>query len=145
MTKLTNKIIDNLKHKPGNYIVWDNQIKGLGIRINSNGKKTFILKYRLGHGRKAKARKPLIGIYNILRTEQARLIAMDWLLKASKGIDPCAQQKDSITLKEFSNQYIEQYAVNRKKKSSVKEDRRLIRTRLIPNFGNIRVNFVLVF
>jgi integrase len=140
MTKLTNKIIDNLKHKPGNYIVWDNQIKGLGIRINSNGKKTFILKYRLGHGRKAKVRKPLIGIYNILRTEQARLIAMDWLLKASKGIDPCAQQKDSITLKEFSNQYIEQYAVNRKKKSSVREDRRLIRTRLIPNFGNIGVN-----
>ena len=43
MPKLINKIVDNLKHKPENYIVWDNQIKELGIRINSNGK-NFILK-----------------------------------------------------------------------------------------------------
>ena len=140
MTKLTNRTIEDLKPNQKNYIVWDSQVKGLGIRINSSGKKTFILKYRLGHGRKAKVRKPLIGVYGVVRTEQARLISREWLLKSSKGIDPCKQEKDSITIKEFSNQYIEQYAVNRKKKSSVKEDRRLIRTRLLPNFGSIRVN-----
>ena len=140
MTKLTNRTIEDLKPNQKNYIVWDSQVKGLGIRINSSGKKTFILKYRLGHGRKAKVRKPLIGVYGVVRTEQARLISREWLLKSSKGIDPCKQKKDSITIKEFSNQYIEQYAVNRKKKSSVKEDRRLIRTRLLPNFGSIRVN-----
>ena len=94
----------------------------------------------MGKGRNAIVRKQSIGIYGVMTAEQARYIARSWLLEASKGIDPCTQQKDSITLKEFSNQYIEQYAVNRKKKSSVKEDRRLIRTRLIPNFGNIRVN-----
>ena len=140
MTKLTNRTIEDLKPNQKNYIVWDSQVKGLGIRINSSGKKTFILKYRLGHGRKAKVRKPLIGVYGVVRTEQARLISREWLLKSSKGIDPCKQEKDSITIKEFSNQYIEQYAVNRKKKSSVKEDRRLIRTRLLPTFGSIRVN-----
>ena len=52
MAKLTNKFIDSLEMKKQSYIVWDNEVKGLGIRVNELSKK-FILKYRIGHGRKA--------------------------------------------------------------------------------------------
>ena len=71
MAKLTNKFIDSLEMKKQSYIVWDNEVKGLGIRVNELSKK-FILKYRIGHGRKAIVKKPIIGKYNILRTERAR-------------------------------------------------------------------------
>jgi integrase len=140
MSNLTAKYISSIKPTNKINIHWDDKLKGFGLCVRSSGKKTFLLKYRVGKGRSAIVRKQSIGIHGVMTAEQARYIAKSWLLEASKGIDPCAQQKDSITLKEFGNQYIEQYAVNRKKKSSVKEDRRLIRTRLIPNFGNIRVN-----
>ena len=53
MGRLTNKIIENLPVQSKGYILWDGETKGFGIRININGKKTFILKYRIGQGRKA--------------------------------------------------------------------------------------------
>ena len=34
MAKLTNKFIDSLEMKKQSYIVWDNEVKGLGIRVN---------------------------------------------------------------------------------------------------------------
>ena len=71
MAKLTNKFIDSMEMKKQSYIVWDNEVKGLGIRVNELSKK-FILKYRTGHGRKAIIKKPILGKYNILRTEEAR-------------------------------------------------------------------------
>ena len=50
MGRLTNKIIENLPVQSKGYILWDSETKGFGIRININGKKTFILKYSIGQG-----------------------------------------------------------------------------------------------
>ena len=47
MAKLTNRTITNLTFISSNYIVWDDEVKGLGIRI-SKKRKSFILKYRIG-------------------------------------------------------------------------------------------------
>ena len=71
MAKLTNRTITNLTFISSNYIVWDDEIKGLGIRI-SKKRKSFILKYRIGHGRKAIVKKQGIGKFGILNTEQVR-------------------------------------------------------------------------
>ena len=57
MGRLTNKIIENSPVQSKGYILWDGETKGFGIRININGKKTFILKYRIGQGRRAKIKK----------------------------------------------------------------------------------------
>ena len=50
-------------HQPTKQI-WDIETKGFGIRININGKKTFILKYRIGQERRASNS-------NILSVDQA--------------------------------------------------------------------------
>ena len=42
MGRLTNKIIENSPVQGQGYILWDGETKGFGIRININGKKTFI-------------------------------------------------------------------------------------------------------
>jgi len=138
MAKLTNKLIDSLKSNNKNYIIWDDEIKGLGIRINDLSKK-FIVKYRIGHGRNAQIRKPVLGKYNILKTEEARKLAREWLLKASKGEDPCEVNNNDLSIKEFCQLYIERHAKLKKKKSTMIEDQRLIRLQIIPNFGKIKV------
>ena len=71
MGRLINKIIENLPVQSKGYILWDGETKGFGIRININGKKTFILKYRIGQGRRAKIKKPVIGTFGVIKTEQA--------------------------------------------------------------------------
>ena len=135
--KLTNKKIDQLIPDTKSYIVWDNEIRGFGVRVNLNSKKTFILKYRVGQGRSARVRKPVIGTYGVMKVDEARKIARKWLLDASEGNDPKEVDKTSILLKDFCNVYLQQHANIKKKLSSVIEDKRLMRLHIIPNFGNI--------
>ena len=91
--KLTNKKIDQLIPDTKSYIVWDNEIRGFGVRVNLNSKKTFILKYRVGQGRSARVRKPVIGTYGVVKVDEARKIARKWLLEASEGNDPKEEDK----------------------------------------------------
>ena len=135
--KLTNKKIDQLIPDTKSYIVWDNEIRGFGVRVNLNSKKTFILKYRVGQGRSARVRKPVIGTYGVMKVDEARKIARKWLLEASEGNDPKEVDKTSILLKDFCNVYLQQHANIKKKLSSVIEDKRLMRLHIIPNFGNV--------
>ena len=135
--KLTNKKIDQLIPDTKSYIVWDNEIRGFGVRVNLNSKKTFILKYRVGQGRSARVRKPVIGTYGVMKVDEARKIARKWLLDASEGNDPKEVDKTSILLKDFCNVYLQQHANIKKKLSSVIEDKRLMRLHIIPNFGNV--------
>ena len=135
--KLTNKKIDQLIPDTKSYIVWDNEIRGFGVRVNLNSKKTFILKYRIGQGRSARVRKPVIGTYGVMKVDEARKIARKWLLEASEGNDPKEVDKTSILLKDFCNVYLQQHANIKKKLSSVIEDKRLMRLHIIPNFGNV--------
>ena len=97
MAKLTNRTITNLTFISSNYIVWDDEVKGLGIRISKN-RKSFILKYRIGHGRKAIVKKQGIGKFGILNTEQARAIAKEWLSIAVQGKDPCEENNDQTSI-----------------------------------------------
>ena len=135
--KLTNKKIDQLIPDTKSYIVWDNEIRGFGVRVNLNSKKTFILKYRIGQGRSARVRKPVIGTYGVMKVDEARKIARKWLLEASEGNDPKEVDKTTILLKDFCNVYLQQHANIKKKLSSVIEDKRLMRLHIIPNFGNV--------
>ena len=138
MAKLTNRTITNLTFNNSNYIVWDDDIKGLGIRV-SQKRKSFILKYRIGHGRKAIVKKRGIGKFGILNTEQARIFAKEYLLIASKGKDPFEQSNHTTTIKEFCNLYIERHAKIKKKESSMIEDQRMIKLQIIPHFGKVKV------
>ena len=96
--KLTNKKVEQLTTNTKSYIVWDTDVRGFGVRVNLNAKKTFILKYRVGFGRSAKVRKPVIGTAGIMKVEEARRIARKWLLEASEGNDPKEVDKTNIPL-----------------------------------------------
>ena len=73
MAKLTTKFVNNIK--PTNQIntYWDTTLKGFGLCVRPSGKKTFLLKYRIGRGRRAAVRKQTIGTTSVITTERARL------------------------------------------------------------------------
>ena len=139
MTKLTNKLIADLPIKTATYIVWDDEIKGLGIRVNDKGRKSFILKYRVGQGRRSIVRKPNIGVFGVMVTDQARRKAKQWLVKAAEGLDPSEKNKSDILIKEFCQEYLIQHAEVKKKASSTEEDKRLMKLIIIPAFGKYRL------
>ena len=71
MTKLTTKFVtkvqsDNIK------VFWDDQLKGFGLCVRPSGKKTFLLKYRIGRGRRALTKKHSLGSVPVVSVEAAR-------------------------------------------------------------------------
>ena len=139
MAKLTTQFVKNIKPTKQINLYWDDLLKGFGFCVRPSGKKTFLLKYRIGRGRGAISRKQTIGTHLVVSSEVARLKAKEWLLIASQGKDPCKVDNDQTSMKEFSKIYIHKYAQIKKKKSSVVEDERLIKLQINPFFGKIRV------
>ena len=138
MAKLTTKFVtkvqsDNIK------VFWDDQLKGFGLCVRPSGKKTFLLKYRIGRGRRAVTKKHSLGSVPVVSVEAARLKAKNFLFVASQGIDPIKKDQESLTIKELCEQYIDRHAVLHKKKSSLVRDENLIKGVIIPVFGKIRV------
>ena len=56
--KLTKRTVDAAKPRDREYMLWDTEIKGFGLKILPSGRKTYLLKYRTRSG---VPRKPQIG------------------------------------------------------------------------------------
>ena len=117
----------------------DDYFKGFGLCIRPSGKKTFILKYRIGRGIRALCQKKSIGSPPVMSVEAARLKAKNFLFVASQGINPIKKDKDFLIIKDLCEEYIDSHAVLNKKKSSLVRDQNLIKRVVIPVFGKFRV------
>ena len=69
--KLTKRVVDGVLSRDQRYIIWDTQIPGFGVRVELSGKKTFLFKYRIGGGRTATRREPVIGKYGMITVDQS--------------------------------------------------------------------------
>jgi len=142
MTLTTRKVRDA---KPGdrNRIVWDGEVKGLGLRITKAGVKAFVLSYR-SSGRK---RQITLGRISELSLEKARELAGATLLKIRSGIDPLEERKSRLdlpTMSEGLNQYLEQYIPDRLSKGrlaprTASEYTRQIEKNIRPILGDKRI------
>ncbi len=87
--KLTKRAVEGLQCEEKEFIVWDTEIPGFGVRVRpSSGRRVYILKYRT---KKGTPRKPAIGRHGSITAEQARSIARTWLAEVHKGGDPAAE------------------------------------------------------
>lgn len=154
MPKLTKKLVGGLKPQARDYMTWDDQIKGFGVRVwpekkseadTGKCRKVYLLKYRVGGGRGGTMRKPTIGVHGTITCAKAREIAVDWAGKVADGGDPSQdrhEQREAPTVKELCDHYIEEYAEPNKGKRSVEEDRRNIRLHIKPTLGKKKVTTV---
>ena len=84
--KLTARDVDALAPQPGvQYVTWDREPKGFGIRVSPAGTKTYILKYRTKAGR---VRWATIGRVDDLALDKARDKAYAWRGLVAAGKDP---------------------------------------------------------
>ena len=54
--KLTKRAVDALKPSEKRFVAWDSEISGFGVRVAPSGRKTYLLKYRVGGGRSGRVR-----------------------------------------------------------------------------------------
>ena len=88
---LTERIIRDAKPEQKPRIIWDGQVKGLGLRITPKGAKSFLLDYRID-GRKR--RRWTFDKTARLSLEEARDKAAAHLLRIREGADPLAERQE---------------------------------------------------
>lgn len=82
--KLLKRTIDSLVINGSDYVVWDTQLSGFGIRVSPNGRKTFLIQYRF-HG---KSKRVSLGKYGLVSVDQARKEAHKILGALASGKNP---------------------------------------------------------
>ncbi|MEM1132749.1 MAG: tyrosine-type recombinase/integrase [Pseudomonadota bacterium] len=138
-TKLTVRSVEAIKPGPADIIVWDSEIAGFGCKVTPKGRRSYFLYYRTREGQQ---RRPSIGVHGPVRPEAAREIAKRWLAEVAQGNDPSKERsKDraSPNVRYLCSRYMSEHAEIRKKDSSIKNDRRLIDSHILPAIGAKKV------
>jgi hypothetical protein len=72
MAKLTKRAVETAEPRAADYILWDSEVRGFGVRIRASGARMYVYKYR---GPGGKQRKLTIGPHGNVTVDEARSIA----------------------------------------------------------------------
>lgn len=140
--RLTKRLIDGLKTTGTDYVVWDSDLPGFGVRVRESGSKTFIVHYRAGRGRNALQRKWTIGATSKLTPEEARTEAKQRVGEVAKGDDPAAaraRKRREMTIREVADLYLAEHVRSHNKPSWAGEIELILEGRILPEFGTRRI------
>lgn len=144
--KLTKTTVDGTTPMPREFVLWDSELTGFGLRVRPTGAKSFIAVYRAGHGRGGLQRKLTIGQAGPeLTAEAARKLAKRFLGAAARGDDPAldrTQKRQELSVNQLCDLYMAE-GCNTKKASTIKTDHSRIERHIKPLLGQRRVGEVL--
>jgi integrase len=143
MARLTKRVVDAAEASGSPTIIWDDEVKGFGLRIAPGGAKSYILNYRAGRGRNAPQHRITIGKHGSPWTpELARREVRKLLGAIAAGEDPATARKAearAMTLGELCALYLAEGA-GHKKPLTLKADRGRIQNHIIPLLGSLRID-----
>lgn len=135
-SRLTKRIVDAAQPAAKDYVLWDDEIPGFGLRVYTSGKKSYLIQYRA----EGRSRRFTLGLHGPLTPDDARKHAKAKLGGVVSGENP-AEEKATIcrdpTIHELCDLYVKEGPVlrPRKKASSWKTDRSNIDRHIRPLVG----------
>ncbi len=132
------RLVDGLKARDTEYFVWDGALAGFGIRVQSTGAMSYVVKYRAGSGRSAPTRRITLGRVGILTPEEARTLARKTLGSVAHGADPAAlraAEKRAATLSDVAEQFLTEHAEAKRAASTAASYRDLLERLALPDLG----------
>ena len=127
VANITKRQVDALSPAAdGDRFLWDDALKGFGLRVKPSGAKSYLIQYRNREGR---TRRFTLGKHGVLTPESARQLAQKALAGVLEGRDPAedkvAVRKD-LTIAELCDLYLAEGTVT-KKPSTISRDRSRIK------------------
>jgi integrase len=138
MPKLTKRGVEALLPMAKDYFVWDDEIKGFGVRIMTSGSRTYQAQYRKG----GRTRRISLGRHGNITTEQARLKAREVMGLVAKGDNPAeeiAQHRRAPSVGALCERFFETHVLENCKPTTQAEYRRCIENFIKPAIGAFRV------
>ena len=140
MARITKKAADALTARQREYMLWDDDIKGFGVRVHPSGRKVYLVKYR-HHGRVVKR---TIGPHGTISPAAARARAAEIVTAAKTGRDLMGrvlplQADDAATMHDLAKQFLEEYVPAHCKPSTAHSYAIVVRQHVLRRLGNRRV------
>lgn len=93
MPKLTKTFVDSLvAPATGDSWAWDSDVEGFGVRVQSSGRKTYVVRYRTKDGQRTQRKMTLCRCSDVA-PEKARELARKVFGQVAEGKDPVADRK----------------------------------------------------
>lgn len=144
MARISKRAVDAALPASKDSYLWDDELKGFGLKVTPAGKKVFLVQYRLG-GRNGRTRRYTIGQLGTVTPEQARIEARRLLGDVAAGRDP-SETKDAkradTSLGILLEQFLTGHAETKLKASSSKEYRRIANIYVLPSLRHRQIKDV---
>src|SRR5208282_6881546 len=130
----------------GESTMWDDTLKGFGVRVRPGGTKTYLVMYRAGAGRDAPLRKMTIGTHgspwtpDTARTEAKRLLG-----RVAGGDDPAGvktERRKAETVADLAARFLSDHVQAKRKGRTADEYGRLLDKIILPALGRKKIGDV---
>jgi hypothetical protein len=148
MAKLTKRTVGTTEIRSADYLIWDEELPGFGLRVFASGKRSYVVRYRAA----GRSRRYTIGLHGVWTPEEARREGKVLLGQVARGGNPAEERKldcEAITVKELCARYLEDLRNGLvlgkrgrpKKAATISTDMGRIERHIIPLYGIRRVGF----
>lgn len=139
--KLTKRAVESLGIGQADILVWDDTLRGFGVKVTPKGARVYMLQYSFG----GRSRRVTIGRHGDLTVEQARKKAVILRAAVADGGDPAgvrAVDRAIPLLTDFAERYLSEHARVKKKPLSLAADERNLRNHILPAMGRLKVSAI---
>ena len=140
MGRITKKTVDALIARQREYMLWDDEIKGFGVRVHPSGRRVYLVKYRLG----GRVIKKTIGPHGAIPPAAARARAAEIITAARTGRDLMGRvlspPADTTTMHDLAGRFLDEHASAHCKPSTAHSYGFAIRQHVLPRLGRRSVS-----
>jgi integrase len=138
MPKLTKRSVEKLTVRDADYIAFDSEVNGFGVRVLPSGRRSYLVQYRSG----GRTRRIAIGQHGAVTVDDARKRAKELLGSVAAGQNPAeviAQHRGAPTVASVGERFLREYVAVRCKPSTASEYRRALELFIYPAMGNHKI------
>ena len=138
MARITKRTVDALEPRDSEHVLWDDEIKGFGVRVRPSGRKTYIVKYR----DRGRAVKVTIGPHGAISPAAARARAAEIVTAARTGKDLAGRDlrdAKAPTVVELGRRFLDEYVTDHCKPNTKRQYRKMVEGYILPRLGTRRV------
>ena len=134
MAKISKRTVDALEPRDREHVLWDDELRGFGVRVRPSGRKTYIVKYR----DRGRAVKVTIGPHGAVSPAAARARAAEIVTAAKTGKDLSGRDlryAKAPTVAELGRRFLDEYVTDYCKPNTKRQYRRMVEGHILPRLG----------